>query len=73
MTRFQIDSSGKSPPVIVQCKMPALQPLVDAGAFPGWGGMGAAADMFNDTLPKTQEDASAQLDYARFVVLKSEV
>lgn len=34
MVRLAVDQSGRSS-VVVQCKMPALQPLVDASAFPG--------------------------------------
>lgn len=33
MIQFQLDSSGQG--VVVECKLPVLNPLVDAGAFPG--------------------------------------
>ena len=37
MVQFRMDSSTK-PSAAIHCSLPALQPLVDAGAFPGAGG-----------------------------------
>lgn len=72
MTHFRIDaSSGKSPPFVVQCKMPALQPLVDAGAFPGWD-HDRWWEQWIFKITHCPIRCPAQLDYARLVLLPFE-